>query len=44
MKWNDMKLNRAQKVWHAQTLELIKANPFVCKTQASNAIGISCEA
>ena len=43
--WNDMKLNsnRAQKVWayYAQTLELIKGNPFVCKTQALNAIGIS---
>ena len=40
-----MKLNSniAQEVWasDAQTLELIKGNPFVSKTQASDAIGIS---
>ena len=35
--WNDMKLHSDR----AQTLELIKGNPFVCKTQAWNAIGIS---
>ena len=35
--WNDMKLNSNI----AQTLELIKGNPFVSKTQASDAIGIS---
>lgn len=43
--WNDLKLNSniAQEVWayHAQTLELIKGNPFVSKTQASHVIGIS---
>lgn len=42
---NDFKLNSniAQEVWayDAQTLELIKGNPFVSKTQASDAIGIS---
>ena len=42
---NDFKLNSniAQEVWayNAQTLELIKGNPFVSKTQASHAIGIS---
>ena len=39
--WNDIKFNRAQKVLNAQTLDLIKGNPFVSKTQAWNAIGIS---
>ena len=42
---NDFKLNSniAQEVWayNAQTLGLIKGNPFVSKTQASHAIGIS---
>lgn len=42
---NDFKLNSniAQEVWayDAQTLELRKGNPFVSKTQASHAIGIS---
>lgn len=42
---NDFKLNSniAQEVWayDAQTLELIKGNPFVSKTQASDALGIS---
>jgi len=42
---NELKLNSniAKKVWayDAKTLELIKGSPFVSKSQASKALGIS---